>query len=95
MAAASSSESWIGRLHPTVIDGMPPENSSSHHTHCWREQDSNHRFLSRRTPVLLRKANCGGSNGGGLLKLFLLRGTDGSNPSPSSRESVSLPHPLS
>jgi hypothetical protein len=35
----------------------------------------------------MRKANCGGSNGGGLLKLFLLRGTDGSNPSPSSGES--------
>ena len=56
----------------------------------WREVDSNHQFLVRRSRFLLRKANCGGSNGGGLLKLFLLRGTDGSNPSPSSSESANF-----
>src|SRR5205807_1521812 len=59
-----------------------------HRTRCWREMDSNHRSLSRRSRFLLRKANCGGSNGGSPKKLFLLWGTDGSNPSPSRGESA-------
>jgi hypothetical protein len=53
--------------------------------------DSNYRSLSRGSRFILRKVNCGGSTG--QPKNFA--GTDGSNPSPSSRESVSLPHPLS
>src|SRR4029077_13335355 len=52
----------------------------SHWPRRWREVDSNHRFLVRRSRFLLRKANCGGSNGGGLLKLFFLGGTAGLNP---------------
>jgi hypothetical protein len=41
-----------------------PRKSSSHQTLCWREMDSNHRYLARRSRFRLRKANCGGSNGG-------------------------------
>jgi hypothetical protein len=36
---------------------------------------------------LLRKANCGDGRGAAHREVFLLRGTDGSNPSPSSGES--------
>ena len=66
---------------------LQPLSSPLRQTACWREVDSNHRFLVRRSRFLLRKANCGGSNGGGLLKLFLCGLPMGSNPSPSSGES--------
>src|SRR4029077_2978977 len=56
------------------------DESDSHATRRWREVDSNHRFLVRRSRFLLRRANCGGLNGGGLLKLFFLGGTAGLNP---------------
>src|ERR1700719_2870546 len=49
--------------------------------------DSNHRSLSRRSRFSLRKANCGDGRGADHREVFLLRGTDGSNPSPSSSES--------
>ena len=56
---------------------LQPLSSPLRQTACWREVDSNHRFLVRRSRFLLRKANCGGSNGGGLLKVVSLRATDG------------------
>ena len=43
--------------------------------------NSNHRSLARKEPVSVGKANCGFETG------FQSRGTDGSNPSPSSGES--------
>src|SRR5580704_2093687 len=43
--------------------------------------NSNHRSLARKEPVSVGKANCGFETG------FESRGTDGSNPSPSSEES--------
>jgi hypothetical protein len=55
----------------TSPSGLLSRGTESSQTHRWREMDSNHRFLVRRSRFLLRKANCGGSNGGGLLKLFL------------------------
>jgi hypothetical protein len=59
----------------------------------WREMDSNHRSLARKSRFLSRKANCGTERGS--QKGCFVCGTDGSNPSPSSRQSVSLPQPLS
>jgi len=43
--------------------------------------NSNHWSLARKEPVSVGKANCGFETG------FQSRGTDGSNPSPSSGES--------
>ena len=42
-----------------ATDGMRPRGSGSQRTLCWREMDSNHRSLSRRSRFLLRKANWG------------------------------------
>ena len=47
--------------------------------------DSNHRSLSRASRFILRKVNCAGIDGAAQ-KTW--RGTDGSNPSPSSGESA-------
>src|SRR6516165_4575581 len=55
-------------------------------TLCWREMDSNHRFLARKSRFLLWKANCGDRTGVAKKGCFLC-GTDGSNPSPSRGES--------
>src|SRR6202163_649032 len=51
---------------------------------CWREMDSTQRSLSRASRFILRKVNCAGIDGAAK-KTW--RGTDGSNPSPSSGES--------
>jgi hypothetical protein len=48
--------------------------------------DSNHRSPARKSRFLLRKANCGTERG--QPKRVVSCGTDGSNPSPSSRESA-------
>jgi hypothetical protein len=53
----------------------------------WREMDSNHRFLARKSRFLLWKANCGDRTGVAKKGCFLC-GTDGSNPSPSTGESA-------
>src|ERR1700719_2724460 len=45
---------------------------------------------ARKSRFLLRKANCGTERGQPKRVVFLC-GTNGSNPSPSSRQSVSLP----
>ena len=63
--------------------------TESSRTRRWREPDSNHRFLVRRSRFLLRKANCGGLNGGGLLKLFLC-GVPMVRIHPPPAESLSL-----
>ena len=49
--------------------------------------DSNHRSPARKSRFLLRKANCGTERGQPKRVVFLC-GTDGSNPSPSRRESI-------
>jgi hypothetical protein len=53
----------------------------------WREMDSDHRSPARKSRFLLRKANCGTERGQAKKGRFLCS-TDGSNPSPSSKESV-------
>ena len=58
-------------------------------TRRWREMDSNHRSLARKSRFLLRK-RITGTNGAAKKGCFL-RGTDGSNPSPSSGESAANP----
>ena len=58
--------------------------SGSQETRRWREMDSNHRSLSRASRFILPKVNCAGIDGAAK-KTW--RGTDGSNPSPSSGES--------
>jgi hypothetical protein len=55
--------------------------SGSHLTRRWREMDSNHRSLARASRFILRKVNCAGIDGAAK-KIW--RGTDGSNPFPSS-----------
>ena len=62
-----------------------PGARGSHLTPRWREMDSNHRSLARKSRFLSRKANCGTERGS--QKGCFVCGTDGSNPSPSSGES--------
>ena len=73
-------EAWGSRGGLTVL--------SPAQTLCWREMDSNHRSLSRRNWFVLRNSNWGDRNGGSPQRVVPLRGTDGSNPSPSSGESA-------
>ena len=68
--------------------------SGSYQIRRWREMDSNLRFRIRNNPFWLppfgpRNLPSATKNGS------FVPGTDGSNPSPSSRQSVSRPHPLS
>src|SRR6516165_9802218 len=77
-AAHTRAESRGSR--PTKAD------SDERRTLRWREMDSNHRFLARKSRFLLWKANCGDRTGVAKKGCFLC-GTDGSNPSPSSGES--------
>src|SRR6202035_614248 len=63
--ASGHSISWLQRRWCHLLAACPIPSLS------WREVDSKHRFLVRRSRFLSRKANCGGSNGGGLLNLFL------------------------
>jgi hypothetical protein len=58
--------------------------TESSRTRWWREMDSNPRSLSRGSRFILRKVNCAGIDG---RPKKIWRGTDGSNPSPSSGES--------
>jgi hypothetical protein len=50
--------------------------------------DSNHRFLSQEKPVYFAEGELRGDRTGHQRNL---RGTDGSNPSPSTSESVANP----
>src|SRR5438270_830231 len=64
------------------------ESASERRTLRWREMDSNLWFPNRSAPVFETAVTSP--------RLTVSRaGTEGSNPSPSSRQSVSLPHPLS
>ena len=73
--------------HLSVYRGT--DGSGSQSTLRWSERDSNHRSLPRKRRFLSRKANCGTERGSE--KGCFVCGTDGSNPSPSSGQSVSLP----
>ena len=67
-------------------------NSGSLITRRWREMDSNLRSRHERAGFCcgrrIAEPSAGSQKGG------FFCGTDGSNPSPSSRQSVSLPQPL-
>src|ERR1700730_19428339 len=77
-----------------VIDGIRSRKSCSHQTSRWREQDSNHRFRRGRArrfvcrfsfaPTFRLAKNLTEATS---KDLSCLRGTDGSNPVPSSGES--------
>jgi hypothetical protein len=56
-------------------------------TRSWREMDSNLRFLSQEKPVYVAEGELRGDRTGHQRNL---RGTDGSNPSPSSGESANF-----
>jgi hypothetical protein len=58
----SSLTHWRQRLGEEQRDvrSDAPRKSGSQWTRRWREMDSNHRFLVRRSRFLLRKANCRG-----------------------------------
>src|SRR3984893_4964897 len=47
------------RLYVGTFRGRAFEELGSHKTPRWREMDSNHRYLARRSQFLLRKANAG------------------------------------
>ena len=57
----------------------------SHRNSRWREADSNHRFLVRGAGFFCGR-RIAGDRRGRPIKVVSLRGTDGSNPSPSTRE---------
>ena len=79
MKAGAGAGAWLAGRQVAEAVG-----SSSHLTPRWREMDSNHRSLSRASQFILREVNCAGIDGAAK-KTW--RGTDGSNPSPSSGES--------
>ena len=68
---------------------MQKADAGERRTLRWREMDSNHRSPARKSRFLLRKANCGTERGQPKKGCFLC-GTDGSNPSPSSKESANF-----
>jgi hypothetical protein len=63
-------------------------NESSPLTLRWREMDSNHRSPARKEPVFVAEGELRDRTGAAKKGCFLC-GTDGSNPSPSSGESLS------
>src|SRR6202023_863762 len=73
---------WLAGMNAGKILG-----AGSQGTLRWREMDSNHRSLSRASRFILREVNCAGIDGAAK-KTW--RGTDGSNPSPSSAESFQV-----
>src|SRR4029077_16269034 len=88
--------------HPTAIDGIRPRKSGSHPDsplEGTRFEPSVPRGKgpTLRVSVLFHSDfSVGGEPArGDIERLVVSRGTDGSNPVPSSGESVSLPHPLS
>src|SRR6267143_984786 len=75
---------------PTAIGGIRPRKSGSHRTpRWWRKEDSNPRSLSREIRLSGAREVPGAVKTGKPRKAsFVLRGTKGSNPSPSSGESI-------
>src|SRR6267143_1634643 len=75
------------RRHP--VDSAPWTNSFQRPTPWWRKEDSNPRSLSREIRLSGAREVPGAVKTGKPRKAsFVLRGTKGSNPSPSSGESI-------
>src|SRR5712671_5642454 len=49
------------------LTGMPPRNSGSHQTHCWREMDSNFWFLVAKGQTVIRDGTAVSKTGADLL----------------------------
>src|SRR5580693_1614567 len=80
--ASGHSISWLPRRWCHFLAACPIPSLS------WKEMDSNYRSLLRRSPVSVAEGELRDRTGAAHEELFLLPGTDGSNPSPSSREMV-------
>ena len=82
----SAQSRWVLKFGPIVPRKLGANGSLL--TRRWREMDSNHRSLSQGSQFTLRKVNCARIDGRPKKNLA---GTDGSNPSPSSDESIANP----